>query len=307
MSCEGEWELMQKRCENSAAHPRGGARRRQEAEMGHKEAMAVMLDWFQSSGVDSWNFSVLDRGMLGHDRARDRAEVEKSLGWGWVKNNAGHDVYIRPARGVSHPVVFLDDLPPRKALGIARKYGSLVVETSANNCQVWVRVSRPLSEPERSTVQRSLIRLVGADPMSVSGDHFGRAVGYCNRKKGRDDFVVRVLEASAGAALDPAPYLVETLALSPAGGRGGAVFTPSPLSSGDAKSESEREYRYALARLDWAKRRGRDPAGEFAYLVGNIADRAVERGKRKTRAEALIYAEKTVLRAASQLGFSSHL
>ena len=24
MSCEGEWELMQKRCENSAAPPQGG-------------------------------------------------------------------------------------------------------------------------------------------------------------------------------------------------------------------------------------------------------------------------------------------
>ena len=26
MSCEGEWELMQKRCENSAAPPRGGGK-----------------------------------------------------------------------------------------------------------------------------------------------------------------------------------------------------------------------------------------------------------------------------------------
>ena len=274
--------------------------------MGHKEAMAVMLDWFQSSGVDSWNFSVLDRGMLGHDRARDRAEVEKSLGWGWVKNNAGHDVYIRPARGVSHPVVFLDDLPPRKALGIARKYGSLVVETSADNCQCWVRVARPLSETERATVQRSLVSKVGADPMSASGDHFGRAAGYCNRKRGRDDFVVRVLAATGGAALDPTPHLAEAPALpAPAGRR--AVFTPSPLGVGGAKSESEREYRYALARLSWAQRRGRDPIGEMNYLVGNIADRAVERGKRKSRAEALLYAEKTVARAAAQMGLSSPL
>ena len=272
--------------------------------MGHKEAMSVMLDWFQDAGVDVWNFSVLDRGMLGHERPRDRGEVERSEGWAWVKNRDGRDVYIRPARGASHPIVFLDDLSPRKARGIAKKYGAMVLETSRENCQVWIHMTHPLSEAERATVQRSLASMICADPMSVSGDHFGRAPGYCNRKRGRDNFVVRVLGVSGGAALDPTPHLAEAPALpAPAGRR--AVFTPSPLGVGGAKSESEREYRYALARLDWAKRRGRDPSGEFAYLVGNIADRAVERGKRKSRAEALVYAEKTVLRAAAQMGLSS--
>ena len=193
--------------------------------MSHKQAMGQMLDWFETAGVNSWNFCVLDRGMLGHERPRDRPEVERSLGWAWVKNQAGHDVYIRPARGQSWPVVFLDDLPPRKACGIARKYAALVVETSSGNCQVWIRTMRPLSEPERATVQRSLVARVGADPMSVSGDHFGRAAGFRNRKKGRDDFVVRVLEASGGAALDPSPHLlIEAPALSPASGRGGRCF-----------------------------------------------------------------------------------
>jgi hypothetical protein len=288
----------------TAPPPRGGKTEAKEVEMSHKQAMAVMLDWFEASGVDSWNFSVLDKGMLGHERSRNRAEVERSLGWGWVKNRSGHDVYTRPARGHDWPVVFLDDLPPRKARGIAKKYGALVVETSSGNCQVWIRVMCPLSEPDRATVQRALASMIGADPMSVSGDHFGRAVGYCNRKKGRDDFVVRVLEASDGAALDPTSHLAEAPALpAPAGRR--AVFTG--LGSGEAKSESEREYRYCLARLGWAKSKGRDPAGEFAYLVGNIADRAVERGKRKSRGEALIYAEKTVARAMAQMGLSSPL
>lgn len=273
--------------------------------MGHKEAMASMLDWFQNASVDSWNFSVLDKGMLGHERPRDRSEVERSLGWGWVKNQTGHDVYIRPARGRGWPIVFLDDISPRKARGIAKKYGAMIVETSHENCQCWIRVTRPLSETERAAVQRALVSLVGADPMSVSGDHFGRAVGYCNRKKGRDNFVVRVLLATDGAALDPTPHLDEPSVLPAPWGRR-AVFTPSPCGVGGAKSESEREYRYCLARLGWAKSKGRDPAGEFTYLVANLADRAVERGKRKTRAEAFLYAEKTVLRAAAQMGLSSY-
>ena len=273
--------------------------------MSHKQAMAVMLDWFEASGVDSWNFSVLDKGMLGHERSRNRAEVERSLGWGWVKNRSGHDVYTRPARGHDWPVVFLDDLPPRKARGIAKKYGALVVETSSGNCQVWIRVMCPLSEPDRATVQRALASMIGADPMSVSGDHFGRAAGFRNRKRGRDDFCVRVLLATNGAALDPDPHLIEASSPSRPIGAARAVFTG--LGSGEAKSESEREYRYCLARLGWAQRKGRDPSGEFAYLIANIADRAVSRGKRKSRDDAILYAEKTVLRAAAQMGFSPHL
>ena len=263
--------------------------------MGYRDAMGQMLDWFQGAGVDSWNFSVLDKGMLGHERPRDRAEVEKSLGWGWVKNQSGQNVYIRPARGKSWPVIFLDDLPPSKARGIAHKYGALVVETSSDNCQVWIRVSRPLSEPERATVQRSLVPLVGADPGSISGDHFGRAVGYCNRKTGRNDFLVRVLATTDGPALDPAPHLVEDSAPPAPAGRAARA-----AAGGGGQSESEKEYRYALARLGWARARGRDPAGEFPFLIGNIADRAVARGKRKTRAEALRYAELTVQRALHQ-------
>ena len=294
----------------TAPPPLGGKTEAKEVEMGHKEAMSVMLDWFQDAGVDVWNFCVLDRGMLGHERSRNRDEVERSLGWGWVKNRSGHDVYIRPARGASHPIVFLDDLSPGKANGIARKYGSLVVETSADNCQCWIRVARPLSESERAAVQRSLVLKVGADPMSASGDHFGRAAGYCNRKKGRNDFVVRVLMATNGTALDPTPHLAEAPALpAPAGRR--AAFTSLSLAAsggaGGAKSESEKEYRYCLARLGWAQRKGRDPSGEFAYLIANIADRAVSRGKRKSRDDAILYAEKTVLRAAAQMGFSPHL
>ena len=265
--------------------------------MGYKEAMGQMLDWFQMAGVDWWNLSVLDRGMLGHERPRGRGEVEKSLGWAWVRNRDGHNVYVRPARGQSPwPVVFLDDLPPSKAMGVAKKYTSLVVETSKNNCQVWIRADRPLSEAERATVQRALVSLVGADPGSVSGDHFGRAAGFQNRKVGRNDFVVQVLAATHGKALDPAPHLVQVPTTPAPAGRAARA-----AGGGGEQSESEKEYRYCLARLGWARARGRDPGGEIPFLVGNVADRAVERGKRKTRAEALRYAELTVRRALQAL------
>ena len=256
--------------------------------------MGQMLDWYQGAGVDLWNFCVLDKGMLGHERPRDREEVGRSMGWAWIKNRGGHDVYIRPARGHGWPVVFLDDLPPTKARAIAHKYASIIIETSRENCQVWIRVARPLSEVERATVQRSLAALVGADPGSVSGDHFGRAAGFLNRKKGRNDFLVQVLAASTGPALDPGRHLIKASNTS----------GPAPracANGGAGISESEKEFRYALARLGWARSRGRDPVGEIPTLIGNIADRAAARGKRKTRAAAVEYAARTVQRALQAL------
>ena len=266
--------------------------------MGYKEAMGQMLDWFEDAGVNSWNFSVLDKGMLGHERPRAHGEVERSMGWAWVKNRSGHEVYIRPARGHDWPIVFLDDLPPEKALNISKKYAAMVVETSRDNCQIWIRTNQSLSEVERTAVQRSLVALAGADPGSISGDHFGRAAGFCNRKQGRDDFPVRVLAATNGPALDPGRHLIKASNTS----------GPAPracANGGAGISESEKEFRYALARLGWARSRGRDPVGEFQFLVGNIADRAVARGKRKTRAAAVEYAELTVRRALQALDRSS--
>lgn len=265
--------------------------------MVYKEAMGQTLDWYQGAGVDLWNFCVLDNGMLGHERPRDRAEVGRSMGWAWVKNRSGHDVYIRPARGHGWPVVFLDDLPPTKARAIAHKYASLIVETSRENCQVWIRVARPLSEVERGTVQRSLASMIGADPGSVSGDHFGRVAGFLNRKQGRNDFLVQVLAASSGPALDPGRHLIKAST-----NTSGPIEAPHACEDGGAGiSESEKEFRYALARLGWARSRGRDPAGEAPFLIGNIADRAVARGKRRSRVAALEYAEQTVQRALQAL------
>lgn len=275
------------------------------------EQMSEALSWFESVGVNLWNFCVLERGMVGHERARDAAEVRKSCGWAWVKNREGRDVYIRPARGlVDWPIVFLDDLPPKKALAISQKYTSMVIETSRANCQVWIATTEPLDESQRGQVQGRLLRLVGADPGSVSGEHFGRAPGYKNRKPGRGGWLVRVLAATSGARLDASPHLMTpTPTARPMAGpslpQGGAgVFMGYGANAGsDGAGESEREYRYALARFGWAIRTGRDPSGEVLYLVANVADRAAARGKsgHGTRERYVQYAEMTVHKALQQI------
>ena len=272
------------------------------------EQVDQALAWFESAEVCLWNFVVLDHGMVGHDRQRDASEIRRSCGWAWVKNREGRDVYMRPARGLDWPVVFLDDLPPQKALAISQKYAAMVVETSRQNCQVWIATTELLDEAARARVQGRLLALVGADPGSVSGEHFGRAPGYKNRKPGRGGWLVRVIASTSGARrLDARPYLMTPDGRPfPSPPRGAGAFTgcgASRASESAAAGESEREYRYALSRFGWALRTGRDPASEVPYLVANIADRAAARGKagHGTRDRCVRYAEATVEKALRQI------
>jgi hypothetical protein len=253
------------------------------------------LDWFGAAGVDKWNFCVLTaRGMLGQDRGRDLDEVMKSTGWGWVKNTEGCNIYMRPARGSCWPIIFLDDLPSRKALGISHKYSALVVETSRDNCQCWIKCNRLMNEVDRASVQGRLAKMVGADLGSISGEHFGRAPGFRNRKDGRDNFTVRVLAATSGVCLDISPYVVSDASKPHPSLPGGRVRSGSFASSGSSdNSESAAEYRFCLARFLWALEKGRDPNGEASFLTQNILERAIARGKRSPDA----YTKTTVSKA----------
>lgn len=160
----------------------------------------AFLSFFAMAGVDYLNLAALIPAASGEGmvmergkRARDRAEVERSLGWAAVRNRSGANIYARPARYLPNgslaawPIVFLDDLTPEVAAGIVKKYRSIIVETSRDNCQAWIVTSHPLHEHERLTVQRALAIRLGADPKSVSGEHFGRFPGFHNRKESRQN------------------------------------------------------------------------------------------------------------------------
>ncbi len=268
----------------------------------YQSALAAAVDWFESAGVSRWNFCVLDgQGMLGQSRDRDRNEVMKSARWGWAENRNGRNVYLRPARGLDCPVVFLDDLSVRRGLAIARKYSTLVIETSLDNCQIWIRADRSLSEPERLRVQRDLASLIGCDGGSVSGEHFGRAPGYKNRKPGRNDFCARVVAATGGRPLAVGQYLLPsatTIALPQRRSRevGGPVLQPS------SGTESHRDFGWCIGRLHWASGAGRDLSRERALMISKLARQALERGKRRDESGAQKYAARTVDAAARKLG-----
>ncbi|MHB1527827.1 MAG: DNA-primase RepB domain-containing protein [Acidiferrobacteraceae bacterium] len=271
----------------------------------YEASLTVALDWFQAAGVDRWNFSLLRQvekgGMLREDLVRDRAEMLKSAGWAWAMNadpDAHESVCIRPARGWAWQIIMMDDLPGALVMRIAQKYSSLAIETSLDNFQVWIRTEQPLDEPQRLHVQQHLLRKVGGDVGSSSGEHFGKCPGYRNRKPGRGGFIVRVALATAGPAMDVAKYLIEAPAPSPPPGAGGCAIGHDGA-RGVGVDESRQEFRFCLARLHQAMATGRDLAAEMLALEENLTRRALGRGKRKDEAGAREYARRTVQKAAA--------
>lgn len=241
--------------------------------------------------------------MLRAKRVADRAETDRCRGWAWHRNNAGEDIYIRPARGSCWPVVLLDDLPPRMARGIAVKYASLVIETSSDNCQVWIATTNALAEGERAAVQRALATLVGADHGSVSGEHFGRAPCYRNKKPGRQDFRVCVLAATAGKKLDPSPVLASPNPVSaPQRGRGRVLTPPPGGHAAEERDESRKEFGFCFHSLRHAREWKQNLDSVSRDLVERLVIRALKRGKRGDVAGAREYAERTVRAARERLG-----
>lgn len=265
------------------------------------------LEWFQQAGVTAFNLAVLgDSGMLGHDRARCSAEVLRSLSWAGARNAQGIDVYLRPARfsldglPAAWPVVFLDDVKPDTAARIAQKYASLVIQTSPKRCHVWVACDTPLGEAQRGSVQAALAPRIHADRASTSGEHFGRAPGFKNQKRGGT--WVSIIKKTGGRKLDASTIIAEKseavpeencFSSSPKGGR---------VVQGAGGSESESDFGFAAGRLEWALAAGRDIPNEKKFIVEQIEARALARGKRRTGEAARLYALRTVNAAARRVG-----
>lgn len=261
-----------------------------------REQMGKMLDWFSDGGVDHWNFAILNRlsgAMKGDARARNRAEVEKCLGWGWHENKNGADIYIRPARRLPNgemaawPVVFADDVPPAAIDKI--NTGALVIATSPCRHHVWLRVSSPLAENERRTLQNALQPVFTSDPASTSGEHFGRAVGFWSIKRGCAVRIVKVIE---GPALVPDRYISSPPFAQEHSLNGARACILK--SAGDQPifekigggSESERVFGYIIGKLRWAKNTaGIDYFKIRRNVVVEQTNAAMARGKRKTQAE----------------------
>lgn len=270
------------------------------------------LEWFHRAGVTAFNLAVLgDSGMLGHDRARCAAEVLRSLGWAGARNAQGIDVYLRPARfdldglPAAWPVVFFDDVKPDTAARIVRKYSSLVVQTSPRRCHVWIACTTPLDEAQRGSVQAALAPRIDADRASTSGEHFGRAPGFKNQKRG--GVWVSILSKTGGTNLDAVAIISQPpLPHPPSGADADGINPSSPqggrVACGGSGSESENDFGFAAGRLEWALAAGRDISNEKKLIVERIVARSLARGKRRTDDAARLYALRTVNAALQRVG-----
>jgi hypothetical protein len=160
------------------------------------DQIRAFLAWFCCLGIDSFDIHVRMPRMPGQDYKTGEWVwltnhedmtcghiISRLVGWMRQKNANGSDIFFRPHRGGRHNVIFLDDIPTNRARAVLRKYGGCVIETHPGNTQIWLKVDRKLTAPERKRAQIILRDLGFTDPGSVSGDHLGRICGFVSQKR----------------------------------------------------------------------------------------------------------------------------
>lgn len=110
-------------------------------------------------------------------------DIERCIGFLKAKNLQGSHIYVRPEG--EHAYSFVDDLKPA-ALQAMKDAGfppALVVESSPGNYQAWVAHGETLDAKTSTAVAKALASRFGGDPSSADWRHFGRLVGFTNRKE----------------------------------------------------------------------------------------------------------------------------
>lgn len=134
-------------------------------------------------------------------RTWDTEALLRSVSWLKHQNRNGRNIYVRPQG--EHRLSLIDDLGAAdiqnlKASGFTP---AVVVETSPNNFQAWIKHPEVLDKETSTAAARALAQRFGGDPGAADWRHFGRLSGYTNRKdkyKGSDGLYpfVRLMESS---------------------------------------------------------------------------------------------------------------
>lgn len=97
-----------------------------------------------------------------------------------AKNCEGYNIYARP---VGYEFVLLDDLSKEMLAEVAQIKPSVLIETSPQNYQVWLRLSEvPESREQALAICKHLAQEFLADMGSAEPDHVGRLPSFTNRK-----------------------------------------------------------------------------------------------------------------------------
>lgn len=261
------------------APPLGGEGR---SKMRARDHTRSMLRWWLYKGITVADIAVRrsDGTMIWHDAT---PVTELPLAWARAENVRQADIYIRPARTRSWPVVFLDDVAVTTAVRIAGKYDALVVRTSPKGgCHLWLYCAEALDESHRARAQRWLAARVAADPASTSGEHLGRLAGFRNWK--RAGAWVNVLDGSHRKK----PWTPRFADTEP-----GETPHPTPppprATAGTDTSPSGREWGWICGLL------------ESGCRPDTVYHRLLQRAIQRHRRDPERYARRTIARAQSHL------
>jgi hypothetical protein len=126
--------------------------------------------------------------------------ILKSIPWLRLQNRDGRNIYVRP-KG-EHHLSLIDDLT-KDSVSMMKARGfnpALLVETSPDNFQAWLKHPEQLSKEVSTAAARALAEKFNGDRGAADWRHFGRLAGFTNRK-------AKYLDASTG--LYPFVRLIE--------------------------------------------------------------------------------------------------
>jgi hypothetical protein len=281
-------------------------------------AFALPATTYQVRGIDA------QTGAPTLNEAYSVAELVRSVSFLRHKNANGSHIYARPN---SRRHVMIDDIVTATldSLGRDGLTPALVVETSLNNLQAWITVSKhDLTPSDEGRIARVLARRYGGDPGAAHHTQFGRLPGFRNRKAAYCSPdggypLVRIVRRIRSFVAPGAGALLQSLAEESAERpRSIATLPPSPLgglcSSSPSMSAEEAKdiynhvaaeivrrfgadaYRDNRSRLDYAVARSLNFQGfdnaEIQAVLREGSEKGIERGE--------LYIEATVVAATSR-------
>ncbi|MGO9057664.1 MAG: DNA-primase RepB domain-containing protein [Candidatus Binataceae bacterium] len=278
-------------------------------------AAQVAMDQLEAMGCERFDIGVkrVDGAMILREGWGTR-QVLKSLLWLRRENlNRGH-IYVRPSG--AHGLSLVDDLKAAAIAGMKAQgfEPALVVETSPDNFQAWLRHGQVLDEASSTRVAKKLALRFGGDPGSADWRHFGRLAGFTNPKPNRRlesglQPFARLVEAS-GQIYTKAPAFIAEVrartmvdaaanetAVGNVAGQGAPDLPPlRPL------DEFHRDPRYAgdLHRADMAWARNAAAMGISAAEIRAELMRARDLSKKGNLKRQREYAERTADKAVRQ-------
>jgi hypothetical protein len=148
-----------------------------------KEAHTMLADYSTALGATRYQIRLIhdDRNKYRPIKAvYTPSALLRATGFLRARNAEGYHIYARPD---GYQYVLLDDLTRPTLADLAKLKPCLLLETSPNNFQAWLKLRQPpKSREEALSICRELATMLAADPGSAEPDHVGRLPGFTNQK-----------------------------------------------------------------------------------------------------------------------------